>query len=249
MTETTNDVAGKAFWQATWSGLPPIETHAGPVFEQHPVLQPFLEQLRGGTAIEIGCVPGNWLLYLAKEFGLRVAGIDYSGRLDYVRKNLEHNDIAPLELIEADFFSYEPSRNYDLVFSSGFVEHFEDYDGVVARHVRYARPGGMIVIMVPNLRWLHWGLSRLFAPETLKVHRLHLMRRSVLISSLERAGASVLHCGYQTTFRPVYALPGPVDFLSRALQKILRLLRLNNIGNPFGSPSLIAVALRRPEEH
>ncbi len=238
------DLAGKKFWNESWSHLPPIGPYEGPVFEQHPVLKPFLEAAGGGDAIEIGCVPGNWLVYLAKEYGYRVHGIDYSEHLGYVRENLIRNGINPVSLVQGDFFSYAPHERFDLVFSSGFVEHFDDYNGVVARHVGLAKIGGLIVIMVPNLRWIHWVLSRTFAPDILRVHRLELMKRGPLRRALEFAGSTVLHCGFQKTFRPVYPLPVPVDLCVRAFRKGLRMLALDDIGNPLGSPYLIAVARR-----
>jgi SAM-dependent methyltransferase len=239
------DAAGQEFWNTRWQHLPPICKYHGPVFEQHPVLRRFLAPVNGQDAIEIGCVPGNWLIYLHKEYGYRVSGIDYSEYLDYVRQNLAHNGVEPLELIYADLFHYVPNRKYDLVFSSGFVEHFDDHELVVRKHSEVAKPGGLVIIMVPNLTHIHRVLARMFDPQGLRVHRFPLMHRKVLRSTLEKCGLEVLHCEYNKTFRPPYALPQPFDLGSRAVQKALRLLSLDNIGNQFGSPYLISVSRKR----
>jgi SAM-dependent methyltransferase len=240
-----SDAAGKEFWNRTWAHLPPPERYQGPVFEHHRILARFLAEAGGGEAIEIGCVPGNYMIYLAKEFRYRVSGIDYAESLPYVRENLRINGIPDAELFHCDLFQFTPPRRYDLVFSQGFVEHFDDYPLVVRKHEALAAPGGLVVIIVPNLTHLHRILCRHFAPELLSVHRFPLMHAPILRKTLEDTGLEVLHCEYHKTFRPTYPLPRPVDLCSRVLQKSLRLLHLDNIGNRFGSPYLISVS-RKP---
>jgi cyclopropane fatty-acyl-phospholipid synthase-like methyltransferase len=236
------DAAGKPYWNSIWEKLPPVQAYQGPIYEQHPVLAKFLSQAGGGDAIEIGCGSGNYMIYIAKEFGYRIDGLDYSNNMDYVRANLLHNGIRDSELFHVDFFEFAPSKKYDLVLSGGFVEHFDDYEAVVQKHVEFLKPGGLVVIIVPNLTHIHKLLCGWFAPETLTVHRFPLMHRNVLRQTLERAGLKVLHCEYHKTFRPTYHLPPAADFLARAAQKLLRICRLDDIGNSFGSPYLISVS-------
>jgi SAM-dependent methyltransferase len=240
------DAAGTNYWNTTWRNLPPFQRYTGPVYEFHPVLSKFLADAGGGEAIEIGCVPGNCLIYLAKEFGYRVSGVDYSDQLSYVRENLRWNGIVDTDLFHSDFFQFQPPTKYDLVFSYGFVEHFDDYESVVRKHEELASPGGFVVIIVPNLTHLHRVLCGRFAPATLAVHRFPLMHRDILRATLESTGMEVLYCKYNKTFRPTYPLPPAAELCSRAVQKGLSLLRLDNIGNRFGSPYLISVA-RKPK--
>ena len=241
---TLHDAAGKDYWNSAWENLPPIRPYEGPVFEQHAVLKKYLSKTRGASAIEIGCVPGNYMVYLNKEFGYRVDGIDYAGQLDYVRANLECNGITDSELYSGDFFEFVPTRSYELVFSGGFVEHFDNHELVVKKHADLAKPGGIVVIFLPNLTNLHKWLASAFAREMLKVHYFPLMDRKVLRATLEKAGLQVLHCDYHRTFRPTYPLPAPVDLVSRAVQKLLRLCRLDDVGNRFASPYLISVSVK-----
>jgi len=185
------------------------------------------------------------MIYLAKEFGYQVSGIDYSDKMPYVQENLAANGISDAELFHCDLFQFIPPRQYDLVFSQGFVEHFDDYELVVRKHEALAAPGGLVVIIVPNLTHLHRLLCGCFAPETLSVHRFPLMHAQVLRKTLVDVGLEVLHCEYHKTFRPTYRLSRPMDICSRAVQKGLRLLHLDNIPNRFGSPYLISVS-RKP---
>ena len=240
--DPAGDAAGKNYWNSIWGKLPPVELYDGPVFEQHPVLSRFLPHTKGGDAIEIGCGTGNYMIYINKEFGYRIDGLDYSDNLDYVRANLAYNGITDSELFNADFFNFVPAKKYDLVLSGGFAEHFDNHKLVVRRHAEWAKPGGLVVIIVPNLTHIHWLLCGLFAPEVLAVHRFPLMRKSVMRQTLEEAGLSVLHCEYHRTFRPTYKLPRGIDLSARAAGKALRIFGLDDIGNRFASPYLISVS-------
>jgi SAM-dependent methyltransferase len=240
--DPAGDAAGKNYWNSIWNELPPVPLYEGPVYEHHSVLSRFLSNAGGGNAIEIGCAPGNYMIYLNKEFGYRVDGLDYSDNMEYVRANLSYNGIQDAELFSADFFQTAPAKQYDLVFSGGFVEHFDNHELVVKKHAEWAKPGGLVIIIVPNLTHIHRSLCGWFDPEVLRVHRFPLMRIAVLRAALEKAGLSVLHCDYHKTFRCTYALPKPVDFVARAAQKLLKLSGLDNIGNRFGSPYLISVS-------
>jgi len=236
------DAAGKEYWNAIWEKLPPVERYEGPVYEQHPVLAEFLSNAGGGEAIEIGCGTGSYMIYLSKEFGYRIDGLDYSNNMDYVRANLAFNGIQDSELFSADFFEFEPARKYDLVLSGGFAEHFDDYELVVRKHAEFAKTGGLVVIIVPNLTHIHRLLCGWFAPEVLRVHRFPLMRSQTMRQSLENAGLSVLHCEYHKTFRPTYKLPKVINSSFRVVQKLLQASGLDNFGNRFGSPYLISVS-------
>jgi SAM-dependent methyltransferase len=242
ISDPAGDAAGKEYWNSIWDKLPPVERYAGPVYEQHPVLSGFLYPTGGGDAIEIGCGTGSYMVYINKEFGYRVDGLDYSHNMDYVRANLLHNGIQDSELFHADFFEFTPPKKYDLVLSGGFAEHFDDYELVVQKHAAWAKTGGLVVIIVPNLTHIHKLLCGWFAPEVLRVHRFPLMREDVMRRALEKAGLCVLHCEYHKTFRPTYKLPEPVRLFSRVVEKCLRASGLGDCGNRFGSPYLIAVS-------
>lgn len=245
---SAGDAAGKEYWNSIWEKLPPVEPYEGPLYEQHPVLSKFLSHAGGGDAIEIGCGTGSYMVYINKEFGYRIDGLDYSSHMEYVRANLICNGIENSELFNADFFEFEPPKKYDLVLSGGFAEHFDDYELVVRKHSDWAKPGGLVVIIVPNLTHFHKLLCGWFAPEALRVHRFPLMRREVMRRTLEKAGLCVLHCEYHKTFRPTYKLPEPVRILSRIMEKSLHAAGLDDIGNRFGSPYLIAVS-RKTDLH
>jgi len=240
--DLAGDAAGRDYWNSMWRELPPVERYEGPIYEQHPVLARFLSNAGGGDAIEIGCGTGSYMIYVNKEFGYRIDGLDYSDNMEYVRANLLHNGIHDSELFNADFFDFVPSRKYDLVLSGGFAEHFDDHELVVRQHAEWAKPGGLVVIIVPNLTHIHRLLCGWFAPELLRVHRFPLMRRNVMRQALENAGLRVLHCEYHKTFRPTYKVPGTINLSFKVIQRLLQASGLDDLGNRFGSPYLISVS-------
>jgi cyclopropane fatty-acyl-phospholipid synthase-like methyltransferase len=196
------------------------------------------------TCVEIGAMPGNHLVYFSKEFGYRVTGIDYCSDLTPIVKTMELNGIENYSLINADVFSLREGRLFDVVFSSGFVEHFEDYRGVVALHADMVKAGGYLLITVPNTKYLHKCLMRMFCPDIYRIHRDYLMDRQVLCPIVEKLGFEVLHCNYLRTFRPFYPLPNAISFGMRVVNKLLRLTRLDRIPNAFASPYLYLIAVK-----
>lgn len=240
--DAAGDAAGRNYWNSIWKQLPPVERYDGPLYEHHQVLSRFLSHAGGGDAVEIGCGTGNYMIYINKEFGYRVDGLDYADNLEYVRANLSYNGVQDSQLFNADVFEFTPPKKYDLVLSGGFAEHFDDHELVVRKHAELAKPGGLVVIIVPNLTHIHKLLCGWFAREVLSVHRFPLMRRDVMRQTLEKAGLQVLHCEYQKTFRPTYPLPRVMDFAVRAIRKILQISGLDDIGNRFASPYLISVS-------
>jgi len=240
--DAAGDAAGRNYWNSIWKKLPPVERYDGPLYEHHQVLSRFLPCAGGGNAIEIGCGTGNYMIYINKEFGFRVDGLDYSDNMEYVRVNLSYNGIHDAELFNADVFEFVPAKKYDLVLSGGFAEHFDDHELVVRKHAELAKAGGHVVIIVPNLTHIHRLLCGWFAPKVLRVHRFPLMRKAVMRQTLQKAGLQVLYCEYHKTFRPTYQLPPILDFSVRAVRKFLQISGLDDIGNRFGSPYLISVS-------
>ena len=50
------------------------------------------------------------MIYINKEFGYRVDGLDYSDNMDYVRANLSYNGVQDSQLFSADFFEIRASQ-------------------------------------------------------------------------------------------------------------------------------------------
>ena len=150
---------------------------------------------RGGSLFEIGCAPGRWLSYFAKRFDMEVGGVEYVPEAAALTtENLRVQDIHSRVICE-DFFNADFSEAaYDLAYSRGFIEHFDDTPGVVARIASLTRPGGYVVTTVPNMEGYYGWLFKKFAPKVYAGHVVIDQHR--LREVHEMAGLETVFCNY-----------------------------------------------------
>jgi SAM-dependent methyltransferase len=91
--------------------------------------------------------------------------------------------------VQGDVISYaaEPANcgQYDLVYSTGLIEHFPDKTDIVGAHVALAKPGGLVLVYVPidtpvqrslvglAAEFENFGHRELMTPEELRQACLH----------------------------------------------------------------------------
>ena len=122
--------------------------------------------------IEIGAGASEWLPYLHRRFGFAVHGLDYSEvGCQRARENLAALGV-PGEIHLADMFSppEELCGSFDVVVSFGVIEHFGDTAAALTACSRYARPGGLVVTMIPNMKGLYGQLYQLFDRRVFDIH-------------------------------------------------------------------------------
>ena len=59
-----------------------------------------------------------------------------------------------------------PEASFDLVYSLGVIEHFEDARSIVEKHLFLTKPGGRVVISIPNFGGVYGRLERYFCPSS-----------------------------------------------------------------------------------
>ena len=148
--------------------------------------------------LEIGCGRSAWLPYLARTFGCQVTGIDIEEyAADLAAANLAGAGTRG-QILCRDAFDLEPRDplrgRFDLVYSMGVMEHFDDVVDRLAILRGYLRPGGRILTTVPNLQGVNWVLQRLGDQKTLRAHVVYDARR--LAEVHEGAGFRALGRGY-----------------------------------------------------
>lgn len=207
--------------------------------------------LSGGDVLEIGCAPGKWLAFFAKTFGMRASGIEYSAAgMRATLHNFELLGLSAGTIITADFFELSPSRQFDVVMSFGFIEHFDDPDDVVARHLSWLKPGGTLVLCVPNFRGIYTPLQRALDPGILEKHNLSIMHPDYFKALAEKFSLTQLHIRYIGSFEPSL----PVQQRGyRTIQQLFTkgLLRLavplrrstiwDNLNHPYISSNILAI--------
>lgn len=204
---TAIDLAGKQHWDGVWTAhqLPAaIDPHSpgASAFVRHfdRVYRKTWPEGKhhGARFLEIGCGQSAWLPYFAREFGFKVAGVDYSDvGCAQTRAILAREGVAG-DIYCANLF--EPPETlaggFDIVYSGGVVEHFEDTAGCIKACARFARPGGTIVTVVPNMTGLIGLLQRLLNRA---VYAIHVpLDREALVAAHRAAGLEVRFCDYNT---------------------------------------------------
>lgn len=149
-------------------------------------------------AIELGGYPGSFSIYLTKYCGANATLLDFIVDRQIVESLLKTNTLQPnaVTLIEADVFSYKPEIAYDLVCSFGFIEHFTDLEEVVANHLKFLRPDGLLLMTLPNFRGVNGLLKKIFDPEILALHNLATMDLVLLRNVLSRFGMKDIRVEY-----------------------------------------------------
>jgi SAM-dependent methyltransferase len=225
------------------------------------ILPQYLSGRAGARAVEIGSAPGDFLVRLQQRFGVVPFGIEYSPvGVELNRRVFAESGIDPGNVIAADFFAPELHERYresfDVVLSRGFIEHFSELTDVIDKHLNLLRPGGLLLVSIPNLRGFNYLLSWLFHREVLAMHNLAIMTKPSFRSLFPISSTQPLLCDYYGTFSfNLYnARPGSLMQLPLALcmkcQPILNalfrtLLRGRGAETPWFSPSLIFVGVKR----
>jgi len=170
----------------------------------HMILNKLLPKNAAFKVLEIGSAPGDNLVNIHKFFGYQPFGIEYTkkGVLNNQLKFSE-NGLNPQNIIEADFLSDHTINKYknqfDVVMSFGFIEHFDCPEMIVSRHLELVRPGGFIIINIPNLKGLNYYIAQCFDESALRVHNLSIMNMDSF-SNLFKNRIDALYCGYYGIF-------------------------------------------------
>lgn len=152
------------------------------------------------SVLEIGSFPGPFLAALG-ECGYELNGVDFHpGNANDLPNWLRSLGYKVGDFRSEDFLSFPTSRKFDLVYSIGFIEHFEhfeDFDALIRRHAALVSDNGYLFISTPNFRgfvqkWLH----RLLDKENLDRHYLPSMNPEIWAAVLRKEGFRILYSGY-----------------------------------------------------
>ena len=164
------------FWER--SGNSTIPSHVSSGFQQF--FDTLLPKGRGRTAIEVGTCPGNNLAALVRSHDYRPYAIDILPAVRELAKYFERNDLAAPVIFSEDFLEWASPTTFDVVMSFGFIEHFENWREVLAKHWQLLKPGGYLMVGVPILGFLQFWLRNLVytrkkLTEVLAAHNLDAM--------------------------------------------------------------------------
>jgi len=241
----------KAFWTRYWENkthmIQPISRKYifGDLFES------IIHQYQPKTALEIGGFPGFYSVFLKKYFGLDTYLVDIVVIEDFLKRLLEANQLSgdSVHAIESDLFQWKPDRLFDLVYSNGFIEHFDDTLKVVQSHVDLVNPGGIVLITLPNFRSLNGWFQKIFDPVNYAKHNIACMDVAFLRYVARQAGLTnvqVFYYGYFSIWLEPTARYKPLAKLFRLLcfypsKAFFKILKINI--KPF-APYLVLMGQR-----
>ena len=237
----SNHLTDRNHWEKYWRNYE---------YEKIPdnvVYRNFINRLQHKNSfLEIGGFPGINAAFFYKHVCKDVSLLDFYIDKQLVNKLEIYNKlpIDTIKCIESDFFKFETNNTYDIVFSSGFIEHFDDTNDVIDRHVRLLSNNGCLLIILPNFRGLNGWLQYVFDRENFSVHNLNSMKIQNLrkiIGELKLKNSEITY-----TRKPMLWLepkPGIKNKIARKIVKIFsHALKLFPVKCRLLSPYIIIYA-------
>lgn len=234
MTAKPEHLTEAEFWDAYWANLKLPSAHTrrpGQLYinEILDIFARFVPRDRSLRMLEIGGAPGTYLAYLHELTSGEIHCLDYSEvGCQKARENFKLLGIDA-HVHHADLFSDSLDLPpYDVVYSLGLIEHFPDRSDVVAHHLKLLKPGGILILGVPNFLGINLFFLNRLAPELLDAHELSTMDLRTWPGFEREHNLQVKFRGYVGGFEPgVFARypNGRATVFNRVLYKIAALMQ------------------------
>lgn len=207
------------------------------------------------SILEVGCGTGFVLAGIAAArprirlvgSELHVAGLEFAKRR-----------VPGAELLQMDARKIPFDSEFDVILALDVIEHIAEDEEALLQMFRATRPGGGVVVAVPQHPWL-WSANDEFSQHKRRYRRTDLMEK------VRRAGFSIERItSFVSTLLPLmaasrarqrtvhdfdpageYGAPGAVDRLLEAMLEGERWLIGRGVSLPAGG-SLVVVARRSP---
>lgn len=240
-----NNLTDRNFWKTYWQNYQYNKIPDHYFFDKY---LPKNIDGQGKSFIEIGGFPGTMSIYFHKKFGFDSTLLDFYIDQTMVEKMECTNNInkGTIHCVENDFFTFKSEHKYDFVFSFGFIEHFDDTEDVIRRHVNLLAENGQLMIILPNFRGLNGWIQKQFDRKNFEAHNLNSMVIENLKNIMSKFNVSNVTIEY--TAKPIIWLepkPGRGHKAARVVVKgFSYLLKLFPIKSKFLSPYIIISARR-----
>jgi len=134
---------------------------------------------KGAALADIGCAAGDLAIEL-QALGFQMTGVDYEPeRVTKARAAARKRDLD-VRFITKDLRNVEHVAQFDGIIMGEVLEHFVQPKSVLQEHLEFLKPGGKVVITVPNMASLRARLKLLafgeFADHNPE-HRYYFTRR------------------------------------------------------------------------
>jgi len=140
------------------------------------------------SILEFGCGPGHFLM-LSSAKNRRVVGVEYNETAIMAARK------QGLEVFSADAVPSGLGSSFDGVFTFHVLEHVAAPMAFLTELVKYARPGGVICVSVPNQEGPISNIDP--NPMNLPPHHATRWRRSTFEAAAQRLGLQIVRVAYE----------------------------------------------------
>ncbi|MCX6287511.1 MAG: class I SAM-dependent methyltransferase [Bacteroidetes bacterium] len=200
-------LTGRNFWETYWETDTGKKKNKRPSLTVMEILKAFDRHLpdeKRLTALEIGGAKGEYLLYLVKRFGYEGHSLDYSSAGNEQTVETFSKAGYNVQVYERDLFADNSDLPlFDMVFSLGFIEHFDDPAPVVESHLKLVKPGGILLLGVPNYSGIYKLVLKRLAPSMFITHNLEIMDIETWSEFEKKLNLEILYRAYIGGFEPL----------------------------------------------
>lgn len=198
----SNLLTDRQFWVQYWESKTGLSVNIPPNYLFHKELSRIVKEGSVKSAIELGGFPGYYAVFLKKFLKLDVTLLDYFVHPPVTNSLLEANGLkeSDIHIIETDLFNHQEKARYDLVLSCGLIEHFHDTADIIRRHIEFLKPGGTLLITLPNFKSLNGWFQKSFDRDNYDKHNINSMDPALLARICTEEGLSLKQSAYYGNF-------------------------------------------------
>jgi hypothetical protein len=171
-----NEKTDYYFWKNYWDNKD-LKPTSNVFFEE--IVKEYPEEV---DVIEIGGFPGKEAVFFHKEKKCRVSILDYFILDEIVEKVEIINKLekGSIKTIKADFLNYSSNKQYEIVCSFGFIEHFKNTKEIISKHIDLLKDNGNLLIVLPNFKGFNGWVQKKFDEQNYNAHNINSMNLSYL---------------------------------------------------------------------
>ena len=195
------ELTDSSYWAKYWKNKSSVDKSViGRDFLFHDVLEKYVPRREGMNFLELGGYPGMWAIYFAKYWFAKATLLDRYIDHNVIQALSLKNKVDNIGVVEGDVFQLTPVSKFDVVLSAGFIEHFSDVSRVVDTHIQYLKPGGTLILTVPNFLGLNGLFQKILDRETYDTHFLYSMHDKRLKKLILSKNLDIKYISYYGKF-------------------------------------------------
>ncbi|MFD2148211.1 class I SAM-dependent methyltransferase [Mucilaginibacter antarcticus] len=216
-----NNLTDRSFWKAFWESRKGLIFNIKRDYIFGDILGKLKSEKNAKNAIELGGFPGYYAVYLKKYENMDTTLFDYFIHRDLINQLLVANGLkdGDINIIEADLFTYQPEKQYDVVTSFGLIEHFKDTKAIIETHLPFLNEDGVLFITLPNFKSINGWVQRKFDIENYNKHYIECMDPALLARIFKDLGLKQVESYYYGKFSMWLENKSTQSALSKAFVK------------------------------